>query len=165
MWYRMIWYRIWWSCIWWSCICICIWSCIWWSCDTVWWGTVHTPHGDHDTPWWPWYDTVWCNHSAPKEACIHVGLARIKYLYTSCMTVHLVISLPIIPCMHRIYMVLANPTHIHTQTWFCTSNHIAFVKLLRCAQRITTQAIARVPASSCAAWKQWITHSTLMSCH
>jgi hypothetical protein len=31
------------------------------------------------------------------------------------MTVYLVISLPKIPYMHRIYMVLANPTHVSMQ--------------------------------------------------
>ena len=31
--------------------------------------------------------------------------------YTLCMTVYLVISLPNIPYVHRIYMVLANPIH------------------------------------------------------
>ena len=38
-----------------------------------------------------------------------VGQNRI---YTPCMTVGLVISLPLLPCIHRIYMVLANPTHV-----------------------------------------------------
>jgi hypothetical protein len=37
-----------------------------------------------------------------------VGQNRI---YTPYMTVYLVISLPSVPYMHRIYMVLANPTH------------------------------------------------------
>jgi hypothetical protein len=37
-----------------------------------------------------------------------VGQNRIYTLY---MTVYLVISLPKIPYMHRIFMVLANPTH------------------------------------------------------
>ena len=32
-------------------------------------------------------------------------------LYTPYMTVYLVISLPKIPYIHRIYMVLANPNH------------------------------------------------------
>jgi hypothetical protein len=31
------------------------------------------------------------------------------------MTVYLVISLPKVPYMHRLYMVLANPTHVLTQ--------------------------------------------------
>jgi hypothetical protein len=33
-------------------------------------------------------------------------------IYTPYMTVYLVISLPKIPCIHRIYMVLANPIFI-----------------------------------------------------
>ena len=37
-----------------------------------------------------------------------VGQNRI---YTPYMTVYLVTSLPKIPYIHRIYMVLANPTH------------------------------------------------------
>jgi hypothetical protein len=32
-------------------------------------------------------------------------------IYTPYMTVYLVISLPKVPYIHRIYMVLANPTH------------------------------------------------------
>jgi len=40
-----------------------------------------------------------------------VGQNRI---YTPYMTVYSVISLPKIPHMHRIYMVLANPTHVST---------------------------------------------------
>ena len=39
-----------------------------------------------------------------------VGQNRI---YTPYMAVYLVISLPNIPYIHRIYMVLANPTHMH----------------------------------------------------
>jgi len=35
-------------------------------------------------------------------------------IYTPYMTVYLVISLPKIPYIHRIYMVLANPIHDHT---------------------------------------------------
>ena len=38
-----------------------------------------------------------------------VGQNRI---YTPYMTVYLVISQPKIPYIHRIYMVMANPTHV-----------------------------------------------------
>ena len=57
------------------------------------------------------------------EACImyhiyRVGQNRINAPY---MTVHLVISLPKIPYIHRIYMVLANPNNTQcrypTRTW------------------------------------------------
>ena len=37
-----------------------------------------------------------------------------KRIYTPYMTVYMVISLPKLPYTHRIYMVLANPTHEHT---------------------------------------------------
>jgi hypothetical protein len=43
-----------------------------------------------------------------KAHIVRVGQNRIYALY---MTVYLVISLPKIPYIHRIYMVLANPTH------------------------------------------------------
>jgi hypothetical protein len=33
-------------------------------------------------------------------------------IYTPYLTVYLVISLPTIPYIHRIYMVLANPNHV-----------------------------------------------------
>jgi hypothetical protein len=45
-----------------------------------------------------------------------VGQNRI---YTPYMTVYLVISLPKIPYIHRIYMVLANPIHM-LPTIMCT---------------------------------------------
>ena len=44
------------------------------------------------------------------EHIIYVGLART--VYTPYMTVYLMISLPKIPYIHRIYMVLANPNHV-----------------------------------------------------
>jgi len=34
-----------------------------------------------------------------------------NYVYIHRMTVYLMISLPKIPCIHRIYMVLANPAY------------------------------------------------------
>ena len=37
-----------------------------------------------------------------------VGQSRI---YTPYMTIYLVMSLPNIPCIHRVYMVLSNPTN------------------------------------------------------
>jgi len=45
---------------------------------------------------------------------LRVGQNRI---YTPYMTVYLVISLPGIPHKHRIYMVLANPSHAGSQSW------------------------------------------------
>jgi hypothetical protein len=45
-----------------------------------------------------------------------VGLARTVYIYTPYMTVYLVNFLPKIPYIHRTYVVLANPTHRHTQS-------------------------------------------------
>ena len=43
----------------------------------------------------------------------HVSRVGQNRVYTMYMTVYLVISLPKAPYMHRIYMVLANPTHEH----------------------------------------------------
>ena len=40
----------------------------------------------------------------------HVSIVGQNRIYTPYMTVYLVISLLKIPYMHRIYMVLANPT-------------------------------------------------------
>jgi len=45
---------------------------------------------------------------------VFIGLARTVYIYTPYMTVHLVIFLPKIPYVHRIYMVLANPINTPT---------------------------------------------------
>jgi hypothetical protein len=42
------------------------------------------------------------------------------------MTVYLVISLPKIPYMHRIYMVLANPRHM-TCVGLASSVHIRYI--------------------------------------
>jgi len=50
---------------------------------------------------------------AKRQTC-RVGQNRI---YTPYMTVYLVISLPKIPYLHRIYMVLANNTNISRQPW------------------------------------------------
>jgi len=41
----------------------------------------------------------------------HMHIVGQNRIYTPYMTVYLVISLPKMPYMHRIYMVLANPTH------------------------------------------------------
>jgi len=62
-----------------------------------------------------------------QKLCSYRGTARIRghitrvgqnRIYTPYMTVYLVISLPKIPYIHRIYMVLANPTHYR----FCSSH-------------------------------------------
>jgi hypothetical protein len=50
----------------------------------------------------------WCNS--------RVGQNRI---YTPYMTVYLVIFLPNLPCIYRIYMVLANSTHFPPPFTFC----------------------------------------------
>jgi len=41
----------------------------------------------------------------------NINLNRQNHIYASYMTVYLVISLPKMPYIHRIYMVLANPTY------------------------------------------------------
>ena len=46
----------------------------------------------------------------------HIYRVGQKRIYTPYMTVYLVISLPKLPYMHRIYMVLANPAYLHTWT-------------------------------------------------
>jgi hypothetical protein len=51
-----------------------------------------------------------------------VGQDRI---YAPYMTVYFVISLPKIPYIHRIYMVLANPTHVCV----LTTNLSVFLRL------------------------------------
>jgi hypothetical protein len=47
-----------------------------------------------------------------ERVCLWIHKRRVgqNRIYTSYMTVYLAISLPKIPYMHRIYMVLANPT-------------------------------------------------------
>ena len=46
--------------------------------------------------------------------CVCVCICRVgqNRIYTPYMTVYLVISLPKIPYIHRIYMVLANPMYL-----------------------------------------------------
>ena len=55
------------------------------------------------------------NNSASHKDPSYIGLARTVYIYiyiyTPYMTVYLVNSVPKIPYVHRICMVLANPTH------------------------------------------------------
>ena len=50
---------------------------------------------------------------------LYLGLARTVYIYAQYMTVYLVISLPKTSYIHRIHMVLANPT----QTPFVLQAH------------------------------------------
>ena len=47
-------------------------------------------------------------------ACVYLYMCRVgqNCIYTPYMTVYLVISLQIIPYIHRIYMVLANPIYV-----------------------------------------------------
>jgi len=42
----------------------------------------------------------------------HICRVGQNRIYAPCMTVYLVTSLPDMPYIHRIYMVLANPTHL-----------------------------------------------------
>jgi len=49
-------------------------------------------------------------HRNPSSS-IHISRVGQNRIYTPYMTVYLVISLPKIPYVNRIYMVLANPTH------------------------------------------------------
>ena len=47
-------------------------------------------------------------------------------IYTPYMTVHLVISLPKLPYIHRIYMVLSNPNYMLAccrYSWFAAESH------------------------------------------
>ena len=62
----------------------------------------------------PWDgDIVSQNPNIEATPMCRVGQNRI---YSPYMTVYLVISLPKIPHIHRIYMVLANPTHVLLQS-------------------------------------------------
>jgi hypothetical protein len=45
--------------------------------------------------------------------CVHMCRVGQNHIYAPHMTVYLVISLPKIPCIHRIYMLMANPTYVH----------------------------------------------------
>jgi len=95
-------------------------SCVWlhvkksktfWQCQCSWSKAVYLPlteavcrqassdHMDQRKGYTP----------SPLSHMFRVGQDRI---YTPYMTVYLVISLPKIPYIHRIYMVLANPTHV-----------------------------------------------------
>jgi len=51
-----------------------------------------------------------CVRAAP--CCTHMRRVGQNRIYTPYMTVYMVNSLPKIPYTHRIYMVLANPTHV-----------------------------------------------------
>ena len=46
-------------------------------------------------------------------------------IYAPYMTVYLVISLPRIPCMHHIHVVMANPTYCSLTNSIAFSTHIA----------------------------------------
>jgi hypothetical protein len=61
-----------------------------------------------------------CSSWQSRENCGHIGcrwscvICRVGHnrIYTPYMTVYLVISLPKLPYIHRIYMVLANPSYL-----------------------------------------------------
>jgi len=54
----------------------------------------------------------------------HIYTVGQNRIYAPYMTVYTVISLPKIPYIHRVYMVLANPTHILTHKHKHTHSHI-----------------------------------------
>ena len=53
------------------------------------------------------------------------------------------VSLPKIPYLHRIYMVLANPTHIHntSATWCCLGRGVRLAQLFVFCQHTTSRAL------------------------
>jgi len=53
-----------------------------------------------------------------------------NHIYTLYMTVYLVVSLPRIPYIHRIYMVLANPIYIYGSGQPCKCVPCAFVAMV-----------------------------------
>jgi hypothetical protein len=53
-----------------------------------------------------------CKTSHIQPWSTHMFRVGQNRIYTPYMTVYMVISLPKIPYTHRIYMVLANPTHV-----------------------------------------------------
>jgi hypothetical protein len=55
--------------------------------------------------------SAWALALVEQQQGSFVGLAR-TYMYTPYMTVYLVTSLPKTPYIHRMYRVLANPTHL-----------------------------------------------------
>ena len=57
--------------------------------------------------------TEHCQIAQGRSNALHIDRVGQNCIYTPYMTVYLMISLPIpyIPYIHRIYMVLANPTH------------------------------------------------------
>jgi hypothetical protein len=66
-----------------------------------------------------------CDRHPSSNSCI--GLARTVYIHTPYMTVYLMISLPEIPYIHRIHMVLANPTHVYTCRKYGLFDHTHFL--------------------------------------
>ena len=61
-----------------------------------------------------WDFAGFCGHTRPKHACIVLNIFRVgqNRIYAPYMTVHLVVSLPKTPYIHRIYRVLAYPKYI-----------------------------------------------------
>jgi hypothetical protein len=72
------------------------------------------------------------------ELRVHQRIHRVgqNRIYTPYKTVNFVISLPKIPYIHRIYMVLANPTHTPHSTPHYTTTHPSVASL---HMRIHTQ--------------------------
>jgi hypothetical protein len=88
------------------CVCVCVMMvCLVSVCEKTFW-EIRLNLGEH----------VWI--------ILRVGQNRI---YAPCMTVYLVISLPTLPYIHCIYMVLANPTH--SSCFFADAPGVSLQKL------------------------------------
>ena len=69
------------------------------------------------------YMTICMHGNFPAKNTVRTYVHRMyrvghNRIYTPYMTVYFVISLPKIPHIHRIYMVLANPTYVTMNVWF-----------------------------------------------
>ena len=72
-----------------------------------------------------------CKWSVGRQSARTMHICRVgqNCIYTPYMTVYLVISLPKIPYIHRIYMVLANPTYM-VYTWSVQERNLESYSLI-----------------------------------
>jgi hypothetical protein len=87
------------------------------------------------------------NKNSEDHECNYMFMVGQYRIYTPYMTVYLVISLPKIPYIHRIYMVLANPKYVASKGragWSCVIWKVCTLS------RAWTQPIHNVPLETSA---------------
>jgi len=84
-------------------------------------------------------------------ACLCMCRVGQNRIYTPYMTIYLVISLPKLPYIHRIYMVLANPKYVCmcVRTCVCGNTRVLTRSIASCDPNAPTAEITAAAPSKC----------------